>query len=52
MEFKNDEYLWVEKYRPQKIEDIVLPPELHETFTNIVSNQELPNLLWVRRRQH
>ncbi len=46
MEFKNDEYLWVEKYRPQKIEDIVLPPELHETFTNIVSNQELPNLLF------
>ena len=26
------EYLWVEKYRPQKIEDCILTEELKKTF--------------------
>tara|TARA_B100000927_G_C16462958_1_gene468598 strand:+ start:1052 stop:1993 length:942 start_codon:yes stop_codon:yes gene_type:complete len=41
-----DEYLWVEKYRPQKIEDVVLPAELYKTFTEILKGGELPNLLF------
>ena len=33
---KKDEYLWVEKYRPQTIDDCVLPAELKKTFNEIV----------------
>jgi DNA polymerase III delta prime subunit len=42
---KNDEYLWVEKYRPQKIDDCILPAELKKTFNEIVRGGQLPNLL-------
>lgn len=40
-----DEWLWTEKYRPQNIEDCVLPHELKTTFEAIVKNGQLPNLL-------
>ncbi len=40
------EYLWVEKYRPQTIEDTILPVALKNTFRQIVENKELPNLLF------
>ena len=39
------EILWVEKYRPQKIEDCILPSELKQTFQQFVDNGECPNLL-------
>lgn len=42
---KTDEYLWVEKYRPQKIDDCVLPSDLKKTFNEIVRGGQLPNLL-------
>ena len=38
------EFLWVEKYRPTKIEDTILPKSLKETFQKIVTGGELPNL--------
>lgn len=37
--------LFVEKYRPQTIEDCILPKHLKETFTEIVKTGEVPNLL-------
>ena len=40
-----DEILWVEKYRPQSIEDCILPSELKQTFQQFVDNEEIPNLL-------
>jgi DNA polymerase III delta prime subunit len=40
------EYLWVEKYRPQKIDDCVLPKALKETFKQFISTGELPNFLF------
>ena len=40
------EYLWVEKYRPQKIDDCVLPKSLKETFKQFISTGELPNFLF------
>lgn len=40
-----DSFLWVEKYRPQRIEDCVLPQHLQDTFINIVSSGEMQNLL-------
>lgn len=41
----SEQYLWVEKYRPQKIDDCILPESLKETFRGYVSTGELPNLL-------
>lgn len=43
---KTDEYLWVEKYRPQTIDECVLPPDLKKTFNEIVKSGQLPNLLF------
>lgn len=37
--------LWVEKYRPQKIEDCILPDGIKETFQEFVKRKEIPNLL-------
>ncbi len=41
----NNEFLFVEKYRPTQIDDIILPSNLHETFKDIVETGEIPNLL-------
>lgn len=40
------EYLWVEKYRPQLIEECILPRELKDTFQQFISSGELPNFLF------
>ena len=40
------EFLWVEKYRPAKIADTILPIKLKETFSEIIKSGELPNMLF------
>ena len=40
------EFLFVEKYRPQTIEDCILPEGLKETFQKIVEKGELPNMMF------
>ena len=40
------EFLWVEKYRPQKVDDTILPKQLKETFNTIINTGEIPNLLF------
>jgi DNA polymerase III delta prime subunit len=40
------EYLWVEKYRPAKIDECILPKNLKETFKQFVQSGELPNFLF------
>jgi len=42
----SNEYLWVEKYRPQKVADTILPAKLKETFQKIIDGGELPNMLF------
>ena len=37
--------LWVEKYRPTKIENCILPDEIKTMFQSIVDSGEIPNLL-------
>jgi len=37
--------LWVEKYRPQKVEDCILPDAIKSTFLEYVNKKEIPNLL-------
>ena len=39
------DYLWVEKYRPNKIKDCILTEELKDTFSKFVDQGEIPNLL-------
>ena len=40
-----NEFLWVEKYRPQTIEDCILPESIKKTFRGFLSKGEVPNLL-------
>ena len=40
-----DEFLWVEKYRPQTIEDCILPESTKKTFLDFLDKGEVPNLL-------
>jgi len=37
--------LWVEKYRPHKVADCILPETLKTTFQEYVNRKEIPNLL-------
>ena len=39
------DFLWVEKYRPKKIEDCILTEDLKNTFSKFLSQKEIPNLL-------
>ena len=40
-----EEFLWVEKYRPNNIGDCVLPVELKTTFTEFIREGSIPNLI-------
>jgi DNA polymerase III delta prime subunit len=39
------DFLWVEKYRPRKIQDCILSEDLKNTFLEFVKKKEIPNLL-------
>lgn len=41
-----DQFLWVEKYRPQTIDECILPESLKQTFKNFVAGGELPMFLF------
>lgn len=41
-----NDFLWVEKYRPQQIADCILSDELKQTFEKIVASGDLPNMLF------
>ena len=42
---QRDDFLWVEKYRPHKISDCVLPSDLQEPFSDFVDQGKVPNLI-------
>jgi len=42
----SNDFLWVEKYRPRKIADTILPPNLKKTFQAIVDSGEMQNMLF------
>ena len=42
---ESNQMLWVEKYRPHKIEDCILPESIKTTFQEYVNRKEIPNLL-------
>ena len=41
----NDNFLWVEKYRPKKIDDCILPKEHVDYFNQMVAKGEIQNML-------
>jgi len=45
MDTKSEQFLWVEKYRPRKIDDCVLPDSIKDMFTQFLNKGEVPNLL-------
>jgi len=40
-----EDFLWVEKYRPKKVEEVVLPSTLKSTFQTFVDQGNIPNLI-------
>ena len=46
MDNREDQFLWVEKYRPQTIDDCVLPEAFKKTFKEYVAQGQLPNFLF------
>lgn len=40
------QYLWVEKYRPNTIDECILPDSMKNTFKEFINSGELPNFLF------
>ena len=36
---------WIEKYRPQKIEEIVMDDVINKQILNIIKNKDIPNMI-------
>lgn len=45
MEANLEQFLWVEKYRPHRIDDCILPTEMKATFKQFVAKGEIANML-------
>lgn len=45
MEANLEQFLWVEKYRPHRIDDCILPTEMKATFRQFVAKGEIANML-------
>ena len=41
-----DEFLWVQKYRPKSVEDLILSEDIKETLSAFVKKGDLPNFLF------
>ena len=39
------DFIWVEKYRPQTIDDCILPESIKKTFKDFLNAGEIPNML-------
>lgn len=45
MECNNDQFLWVESYRPRKIDDCILPESIKSKFRDFVKKGQIPNMI-------
>lgn len=43
----SNQFVWVEKYRPSKVSDVILPSDLKSLFVNLEAKGDFPNLLLV-----
>ena len=39
------DFIWVEKYRPQTIDECILPENIKKTFKDFLDKGEIPNML-------
>ena len=39
------DFIWVEKYRPQTIDECILPENIKKTFSDFLNKGEIPNML-------
>ena len=46
IESRDDQFLWVEKYRPQTIDECILPESMKTTFKQYIEQGELPTFLF------
>lgn len=44
---QNQKQQWIEKYKPTKLQDIILTPTLKTDIENILKNKNLPNLMMI-----
>ena len=45
MDYREDEFLWVEKYRPRKLDDCILPADQKNIFKEMLDKGEIQNML-------
>jgi DNA polymerase III delta prime subunit len=45
MDYREDEFLWVEKYRPRKLDDCILPADQKRIFKEMLDKGEIQNML-------
>ena len=45
MEIREDQFLWVEKYRPRKLDDCILPDSQKQMFSEMLIKGEIQNML-------
>jgi DNA polymerase III delta prime subunit len=45
MEFREDQFLWVERYRPRKLDECILPADQKKVFQDMVEKDEIQNML-------
>lgn len=45
IDVKDDEFLWVQKYRPMKVADTILPDRMKKIFAKFVEDGNVPNLI-------
>jgi len=42
----NSQFLWAEKYRPQRIEDMILPSAIRNKFESYIEDERFPHILF------
>lgn len=40
-----DAYIWAEKYRPNMLDDVIIPDDLKKQFRAFIADKQIPNLL-------
>lgn len=45
MEIREDQFLWVERYRPRTLEDCILPEDQKKIFQDMLAKGEIQNML-------
>jgi len=45
MHFNEKEFIWAEKFRPNTIKDVILPPKIKQIFEKFIEKKEIQNLV-------